>query len=348
MKQKMMCVLLFFLFLGIYIWTNTKLSFLMVVGMPVLVILALFSNFVAKKMLVVSCTMKSSKGETNGVLQLQLHNRSIFPVFRVNVDISLLNMLTESQVDIKKTYILLPFEKKEERIAFSSLFCGKIEMNRLEARVVDCFGLSSFSCRTDRRGHYYCYPMSKELAAEIDKHVVIRNNTLETYLNRKGNDPTEILDIREYQRGDNVKMIHWKLSHKLGMKVVKELDMPSNQDILLVFALQEETTEESVCRLVEYSLSFSKNLFMMDMHHDVILLDKGGNLIRMYTVESEDTYAWLEKRVLDGQLSLAKADMDAYLTRKDYPNRYATVFYIVDEKPGEDLFGETVEYIVAN
>lgn len=347
MKQKIMCVLLFFLFLGIYIWTNEKLSFLMLVGMVVLVLLALLGNFVAKNMLQVTCTMKSSKGETNGALQLQLHNRSVFPVFRVDVDISLLNMLTESQVDIKRSYILLPFERKEETIAFSSLFCGKIEMNRLAVHVVDCFGLSSFACKAKRKGHYYCYPAARELAAEIDKHAVIHNNTLETYLNRKGNDPTEILDIREYQRGDNVKMIHWKLSHKLGMKVVKELDMPSNQDILLVFALQGDVTEEAICRIVEYSLSFSKNLLMMDMHHDVILLDRNGNLIRMYTVESEDTYVWLEKRVLDGQLSLEKSDMDAYLTRKDYTNRYATVFYVLNERSSDDVFGEAVEYIVA-
>ena len=241
----------------------------------------------------------------------------------------------------------MPFEKKQEQIHFDSLYCGKIEMNACEVWTQDCFGLTQYRCQVKRKGHYYCYPASREMSSEIDKHSTVRNHTMEKYLNRKGNDPAEILDIREYQRGDNVKMIHWKLSHKLGMKVVKELDMPSNQDTLLIFALQGNVTDAAIHRLVEYSMSFSRNLLKMDIHHDVVLLDSKGVLIRNYTVESEDTFSWLEKRVLEGQISLEKTDMDSFLTQKDYTNRYASVFYILEEPITDNVFGDSVEYVIA-
>lgn len=347
MKQKIMCLLLFLFLLGVYIWTNEKLSFFMLAGMVLCVVCAVVFNYIAGKMLKAECRIESSRQQTNGVLQLNLNNRSIFPIFQVKVEVSVLNMLTESQVDIRRSYILLPFEKKQEQIYFDSLYCGKIEMNACCVKARDCFGLTEYQCQVKRKGHYYCYPAPREMPSEIDKHSIVRNHTMEKYLNRKGNDPTEILDIREYQRGDNVKMIHWKLSHKLGMKVVKELDMPSNQDTLLVFALQGKVTDELIHKVVEYSMSFSRNLLKMDIHHDVVLLDGSGALIRNYTVESEDTFSWLEKRVLDGQLSLEKADMDSFLIQKDYTNRYASVFYILEEAISDNAFGDSVEYVIA-
>lgn len=346
MKQKILCAFLFFILLILYIWTNEKLSFFLLVGMVICVVGAVASNYIVGKMMKAECRIARSREKTNGVITLSFDNQSVFPIFQLKVNISVINMLTESQAFVERSFFLLPFEKKQEQIYLDSLFCGRIEMNSCVVTAKDCFGLTEVKCRVERKGHYYCYPLQKEMQSEIESYSRVQNNVMEKYLNRKGNDPTEILDIREYQRGDSVKMIHWKLSKKLGMKVVKELDMPSNQDTLVVFALQGEVTEESVHQMIEYSVSFSRNLLKMEVHHDAILLDNNGALIRNYAIESEDTLSWFEKRILDGQISLEKAAMDAYLTQKDYMSRYATVFYILEEEPTDNWLGGSVEYVI--
>ena len=43
---------------------------------------------------------------------------------------------------------------------------------------------------------------------------------------KKGDDPSEIFDIREYADGDKIQRIHWKLSSKTGDLMVKEGSLP--------------------------------------------------------------------------------------------------------------------------
>lgn len=50
---------------------------------------------------------------------------------------------------------------------------------------------------------------------------------------RRGNDPTEIFQLREYAAGDMVRSIHWKLSSKLDQLIVKEPAMPVDRSLLI-------------------------------------------------------------------------------------------------------------------
>ena len=51
---------------------------------------------------------------------------------------------------------------------------------------------------------------------------------------KRGNDPGEVRSIYEYQPGDPVKNIHWKLSEKVDKLLVKELGMPVSDPILVL------------------------------------------------------------------------------------------------------------------
>ncbi|MDR1042939.1 MAG: DUF58 domain-containing protein [Clostridiales Family XIII bacterium] len=53
----------------------------------------------------------------------------------------------------------------------------------------------------------------------------------------KGDDPSELYDIREYQHGDRVTRIHWKLSERTGRLLVKEFGRVVAGDALIMFDL---------------------------------------------------------------------------------------------------------------
>lgn len=57
-----------------------------------------------------------------------------------------------------------------------------------------------------------------------------QNNTVYSST-QKGDDPTEIYDIHEYQEGDLLKNIHWKLSMKHDKLLIKENALPLKQSI---------------------------------------------------------------------------------------------------------------------
>ena len=52
--------------------------------------------------------------------------------------------------------------------------------------------------------------------------------------NRKGNDPSEMFDLREYVPGDDVRSIHWKLSGKTDTLILRQASDPSLYNIVLL------------------------------------------------------------------------------------------------------------------
>ena len=54
-------------------------------------------------------------------------------------------------------------------------------------------------------------------------------------LSKKGYDATEVFELREYQPGDSIRTIHWKLSEKFDTVLVREPSDTSSYDILVMF-----------------------------------------------------------------------------------------------------------------
>lgn len=48
-----------------------------------------------------------------------------------------------------------------------------------------------------------------------------------------GDDPSEVLKLREYQKGDRLNRIHWKLSAKNDALIVAELSMPAGCNVVI-------------------------------------------------------------------------------------------------------------------
>ena len=61
-----------------------------------------------------------------------------------------------------------------------------------------------------------------DIRVELDKNMTGASQEEGMIQNRKGNDPSEIFDIREYVPGDDIRSIHWKLSSKTDTLILKE------------------------------------------------------------------------------------------------------------------------------
>nr|MCR5543594.1 DUF58 domain-containing protein [Eubacterium sp.] len=241
MKQRILCLLLFIILAGIYIWTNEKITFYLLMTMVIAVVFAVVSSLVAARSLSIEVkTLSQAEGQVNGAIEINIRNKTIFPIFCCDMVIRVMNLLTDSKVDIQRSYMIGPFGRETDKIKLETLFCGKVETDILNAELRDPFSLVKKKCKAVSKGHFYIYPKDMDILADDALKQRTHSSKMENYLGRKGNDPTEILDIRDYQRGDSVKMIHWKLSAKWKKKMVRELDMPSNQDTLLVFGIHGE------------------------------------------------------------------------------------------------------------
>lgn len=63
--------------------------------------------------------------------------------------------------------------------------------------------------------------------------------------NKRGNDPSEVFDLREYVPGDDIRSIHWKLSVKTDELILREPGSPTyyNLVVLADFGLERDGIE---------------------------------------------------------------------------------------------------------
>ena len=154
------------------------------------------------------------------------------------------------------------------------------------------------------------------------------------YLRRKGNDITEILDLRDYQKGDSIKTIHWKLSKKMGHKIVRELDTPANQETIVLFALSDRNIDKPWYRdsLVKMISQVSKNLLENDRFFDSVVFEKKGLSHMTFSVEEGCTRERYERTILDGNISFMQSFVDDYLTHHNVLHKYSHIILITDDE----------------
>ncbi len=330
MKTKIYYGILLLLGFFLYLWTNEATTFLILCVFIMLPILAVVSNrVVAKKLIITLSIIRKGQGE----FLVTIQNPSWVPVFHITMVGLLKNMLTQSEKNFPIGFSVGARGKKEKKIVFESEYCGKIDGSLRNILVHDFLGLTKCSCNYEYEGGYLLYPQEKDVNMEkLEMYVKDELNVSRRYLHKRGNDVSEILDIREYQKGDNRKGIHWKLSKKLGYKVVRELDMPANQEVLLIMVLSSQNEMEPAVRnsLVTTAVNVSSWMLEQQMHHDVVLMAEDGALQGKYSVEGPDTKDWFETMLLSGDVNFMPEYVEEYLQANEVWKKYSTIVYVVD------------------
>ncbi len=109
------------------------------------------------------------------------------------------------------------------------------------------------------------------------------------YDDEAGNDPSEVLEIREYRAGDRLQKIHWKLSQRTDTLMVKEYSEPIG--FAVVFLLDTDRFPEAY---LEVFMSISMQMCLEKCIHYVCYMDKHGVLIRKPVINEENLFLFLQ------------------------------------------------------
>lgn len=234
------------------IYNSVSLIFLAGVGLilPLFLFMILIYQYVFLKISFDKSLLFQESGESTQ-LNLQFWNQSVFPVGQITMTVKMKNLTTG--------------EKRKQRIKKSL----HTKMNEILFPVSELsYGVWHISCQRIRLYdplHWFFLQKWKKVQTEIIQmphryevnliKTAMERDTLwekEAYETGKtGTDASYIKEIREYQSGDRVRNIHWKLSAKKDQLMVKEYGQPSGQEV--VFGLDMERLEEKDIVLI-YSL----------------------------------------------------------------------------------------------
>ena len=239
-------IIIMFLFAILY---NVRYTFVLFATVLLLPILLLITLILVKKSLKLEVAVRNSilkKGDKAEVL-ISIQNPVIFPIAQIDIGICYYHALTNKKQKEKVYASLLGKSQQELSVELSSLYSGMIVFDLEYVRIYDLIKLFSLKTKCNQRIELMVEPNVYELMEkEVPQNPFIYVDQDLSVRNKKGDDPSEIFSIREYQEGDKLHKIHWKLSYKQQMLMVKEYVDPLYSSAAILLELVCTSREEQL------------------------------------------------------------------------------------------------------
>lgn len=192
-----------------------------------------------------------------GYLNLKLNNVSYMVSFDVNVKLDAENSFYG---DSSGSILSLPCSARtsnEKQIPIKYSMNGIYKFSIKAITVRDLLGFISLKKSVDETAEVNVYP-ERSLAAEIDMSDMNKGMTESEESVKRGHDFSDVSDVREYIPGDKLMSIHWKLSAKRDILMVKDRVSMSDQQMVILVELSG--SDEEVDEILTLSYAVVKRL----------------------------------------------------------------------------------------
>ena len=167
---------------------------------------------------------------------------------------------------------------------------GDVEIRTEKIVLTDFLGLFETERDAFAEDHVFIVPRGEtEQEFSLNAFEKGMNEVEETQM--KGSDFSDVSQIREYIPGDAIKNIHWKLSAKKDVLMVKERLQMSSQKLLVVLRL-EKSSEEAADRMIETLYSFGG--FLITNHVPLTLCWWSDKFREIRQETAESSAEWLD------------------------------------------------------
>lgn len=189
-------------------------------------------------------------------------------------------------------------KRKNLILEYQAETCGKKQIMVRKMMTTDAAGLFRIRCRKVQNiiAEVHIIPKVYPVSAQISKAVRLFVTEGEEYAkDRGGDDTSEIFDIHEYQPGDKISRIHWKLSARMGELYMKEFSFPIGASVVLLMDQREkELTEKTGSIFLSLAVSTGHALLEESCRFYAVWKEKNSQNFRRFLVKDEETfYNWL-------------------------------------------------------
>ncbi len=255
------------------------------------------------------------------VITLSIENKShLLPVTKGIARVRYENVFSGETGKLKIRFSVDAGKKRDRRIPVVMDNCGNVAITVEKVRIYDYLSIFAWTI-----GKHYetedilVLPPLKEMYLGRDRWY---NETMEDSdrfsLYKKGDDLSEIFDIREYADGDKIQRIHWKLSSKTGELMVKEGSLPLTKEVHVFIDLCAKGAKEQryhdINLLVQGIYSLSMFMIERGIPQAYIWYDSTNDVIREYSVEHEEELYWMFQELFKSRTTQDEAElMEAYI-----------------------------------
>ncbi len=213
------------LFIGSLVFTQALLSkishiffwFVFLLPLVLLVYVLLSKNALSVDML---CETVTTEKNTPYTYEFRIDNRSILALPFIEALVSLPQSNSVRCTERVVRLSMAPLTAYHMKNTVSFRFRGTYDIGVKCFYIYDFFRL--FRVRVDMENISTVYVMPRRLSPDDTLAQAVSDSTVRTVRSPLVVDKLEVSDIRDYQNGDSLKSIHWKLSSKAENFVVKD------------------------------------------------------------------------------------------------------------------------------
>lgn len=205
----------------------------------------LASRRVASSLSIAMDTRKTSK-DSEAVVSISIENASKIPAFAVQVDVFAENLLTGEASMLEALCSVAGRESAIMTLDLASAYAGRVHCGIQRVRVFDAFHVLSHDVPCDAQTWVTVLPAYHDVYLRDVRSAAPLSDTTVFSPYVKGSDLSEVFSLREYEPGDELRRIHWKLSEKTDQLVVREASLPLDNALLVFWDKSVLNATESV------------------------------------------------------------------------------------------------------
>lgn len=209
---------------------------------------------------------------------LILENRSRLAAAFVCASVLMENNLTGERQERKLSFGVAPNGTAKCSLSMQSEHCGRIALRLGAVKLTDAVGLFSMRVPLEAAAKLTVIPelFSCELSIADGASAADEQYSAE----QRGDDRTEVFQFREYQFGDDLRQIHWKLSAKLDTPIVKIPSQSLERSLLVFWDKREAVSASYADAMAEVTASLCQTLCDNGMPFDLCWTEDDQTALR--------------------------------------------------------------------
>ncbi len=230
---------------------------------------------------------------TEFLAKIRVKNPCPFPVLNARLFLKAGNSFVGELKDVILTVPIKPMGEEVVSLPIRAEYVGNVEIQSQIFGMDDILGLHAVWWKVDLQEQIYIMPEGRtEEVFDINAYQAGMTEVEESKL--KGNDFSDVSEVREYIPGDAIKNIHWKLSAKKDLLMVKERLRMSTGKLRIVLDVKPEHPEQ-MDLVMERLFGLGRELIRYQV--PVTLAWWSGKCNGIYEASAESEYEWQDAMI---------------------------------------------------
>ncbi len=239
------------------------------------------------------------------VITLSVENdNKVLPVTKGIAQVQYENKFSGEKGKMKIRFSVDAGKKRDRRIPVVMQNCGNVAIRVKKVRIYDYLSIFAWTVgKNFETQNVLVLPPLRDMYLGRDRWYNETSEDSDRFsLYKKGDDPSEIFNVREFMDGDKIQRIHWKLSGKTGSLMVKEGSLPLTKvvNIFIDLCVHGSSSKKDARQRHEDSNLLVQGIYSVSMYmiehvipQNYIWYDRENDVIQERIVEHEEELLWM-------------------------------------------------------